>query len=285
MDDSVTRRAIHVMDGKGAFEDVGLIVEEPLEIRVNGMPRAVVMRTPGYEMELAAGFCLTEGIVDSYAEIIGLDFCSNVSENAGNVVNVVVDPEYALDIAGGGCGPAGDTLRRDVSRTLPSRSSCGICGVRMLEDLDRRLMPLDAGPEVGMELLVSLQHRMLDHQRLFKTTRGGTHAVAHARMSGELIVVREDVGRHNALDKVIGHAMMEGIDCRDTVVLLSSRISFEMVQKAVRARIPVVAAVSAATTLAVELAGRMGCTLAGRLRERSMTVYTHPERIRGINLA
>ena len=247
--------------------------EEPLEIRVNGTPYAVIMRTPGHELELATGFCLTEGVIDSYSQIIHIGFCAEAGENSGNVINVLT--------ATGGEGGGGLSPRRNAARTLPSRSGCGICGVRMLDDLNLSLTPLEAGPAVKASALVGMQYLMLEHQRLFKSTRGGTHAVMLARVGGGLVVVREDVGRHNAMDKAIGFALQNGIDCRDCVALLSSRISFEMVQKAVRARIPVVAAISAATSLAAELASRTGCTLVGRLRDQDMFIYTHPHRILG----
>ncbi len=269
MDQYVELPAQHLKDGAKTSEDVPLIVEEPLEIRVNGLPYAVVMRTPGHEMELAAGFCLTEGIVDSFPDILSMGFCPNEADELKNIVQVIVKNASDID------GP------RRNARVLSSRSSCGLCGVQMLEDLDRRLSPLEDGPEVKAEDLVRMQYGMLEQQELFRTTWGGSHAVALAGAGGEIIVVREDLGRHNAMDKVIGHAMMNGIDCRRCVALISGRISFEMVQKAVRAKIAVVAAISAATSLAVNLAERTGCTLVGRLRDRDMLIYTHPSRILG----
>ncbi len=247
-----------------------LVVEEPLEIRVNGTPHAVLMRTPGDDLELAAGFCLTEGVIESYREIIHVGYCEESGGEAGNVINVLTDK--------GGEGPP--TPPR-TGRTLPSRSGCGVCGIRMLDDLRLDLPPLGPGPAIKAATLIGMQYLMLEEQTLFKTTWGGTHAVALARSDGELIVVREDVGRHNAMDKVVGFALQNGIDCRDCIALLSSRISFEMVQKAVRAGIPAVAAISSATSLAAELAEASGCTLVGRLRDRDMLIYTHPHRVLG----
>ncbi len=267
LDQYVELPVVHIKDGAKTPEDVPLIVEEPLEIRVNGLPYAVVMRTPGHEMELAAGFCLTEGIVDSFPDILSMGFCPNETEELKNIVQVIVK----------NAPQEGDS--RPGPRAMSSRSSCGLCGVRMLEDIGRRLSRIEGGPEIKAEDLVRMQYAMLERQDLFRTTRGGAHAVALADTGGKVIVVREDLGRHNAMDKVIGHAMMSGIDCRRCVALISGRISFEMVQKAVRAKIAVVAAVSAATSLAVNLAERMGCTLVGRLRDRDMVVYTHSSRI------
>ena len=265
MDRFIERSARRTRDGIPTDEAVPLVVEEPLEIRVNGAPYAVVMRTPGNEFELAAGFCLTEGVVDSHSEITHIGFCSEAGANSGNIVNVLTDTGV------------GHSPRR--SGALASRTGCGICGVRMLDDLEIGLNRLSDGPAVSASALVAMQYAMFERQELFKATWGGTHAVMLARAGGDIIVVREDVGRHNAMDKAIGWSMENGVDPRDCVALLSSRISFEMVQKAVRAGIPVVAAISTATSLAVELAERTGCTLVGRLRDRDMLVYTNPGRI------
>lgn len=148
----------------------------------------------------------------------------------------------------------------------------------MMEDLDRRVSPLPEGGEFPVSSIVKLQRRMSEQQNLWRLT-GGAHAAALAKSDGEVLVTREDVGRHNALDKVIGFAMLQGIECQDCMALLSGRSSFEMVQKAVRARIPVIVGVSAPTSLSVDLAERLGCTLVGRLRGAKMVVYTHRERI------
>ncbi len=224
------------------------------------------MRTPGEDFDLAAGFCLTEGVVESYGGIIHLGYCGEAGGEAGSVVNVLTDSEAPK--------PRPD-------RAMESRSGCGICGVRILDDLRLRVPVLESGFTIEASSLASMQYHMLEQQRLFKSTWGGTHAVALAHRDGQLIVVREDVGRHNAMDKVIGCAIRSGIDCGKCAVLMSSRISFEMVQKAVRAGITLVAAISTATSLAVELAESSGCTLVGRLRDDDMYVYTHPYRVLG----
>ncbi len=245
-----------------------LIAEEPLEIRVNGAPYAVTMRTPGNEVELVAGFCLTEGIVDSFDEIGTIGFCQDGTGDTENVVTVSISAAAA-----GRMDRAGGTARSRVSIT-----GCGICGVQTIEDLSVSLSRLQPGCTVEAGRIVELQYQMSDHQTLSRMTRGA-HACALSDGKGRLLVVREDVGRHNALDKVIGYAMLNHIDTSSCVVMLSSRISFEMVQKAIRARFPIVAALSAATTLAVDLARRFDCTLVGLLRDRSMVVYTGAERI------
>ncbi len=268
-----TIKATEIKGAETGEADIGLVVEEPLEIRINGEPFATIMRTPGCEMELAAGFCFTEGIVDSFSEILTIGFCTDAEETQ-NVVNVMVAAQAAERPAGG--DPADP--RKSSARKLESRSSCGLCGVRMLDDINKRLTPLPDGPVVKAADIIKMQYLMTEKQELQKLTKG-THAVALVRADGELIAVREDVGRHNALDKVIGHALTRGVDCAGCVAILSGRISFEMAQKAVRAGIPIVAAVSAATALAVQLAERLNCTLVGRLRDDCMTVYTHGERI------
>jgi len=272
-----TARPVLQLDDRCAVErDDLVIVEEPLEIRHNGAPYAVIMRTPGHEMELVAGFCLTEGLVDSLSQILSMGFCAEAEDQMDNVANVICSPDPT---GPGSCsGSCGTPVAPRGPRALASRSSCGICGTRMIEELDHHVSPLPEGGEFPVSNIVKLQHRMSEQQRLWRLT-GGAHAVALARSDGEVLVVREDVGRHNALDKAIGFAMLQGINCRDCMVLLSGRISFEMVQKAVRARIPVVIGVSAATSLSVDLADRLRCTLVGRLRGERMVIYTHPGRI------
>ena len=271
--DAVRTKPVIIHDGVRAQEQKAtLLVEEPLEIRINGKPYAVIMRTPGNEMELAAGFCLTEGIIDSFSEIHTIGFCADAPAGMQNIVNVMVSQQA--------CGredEAAEPSARAV-RKMASRSSCGLCGVEMLQDVEKKVAPLQTGLRIPSKNFYRMLNRMLEFQELYGSTKAA-HAAGIFYPGGEPIVVREDVGRHNALDKVIGHALMKGLDCSRLVALLSSRISFEMVQKALRARIPVVAAVSAATALAVELGERNGCTLIGRIREGSSIIYTHPDRI------
>ncbi len=272
----IVRPVVRVDDGAQVEQEDLVIVEEPLEIRVNGKPYAVVMRTPGHEMELAAGFCLTEGLVDSFTEILSMGFCAEAQDQMRNVVNVMCSSNTMASSASS--GSTGASPAPSGHRTLASRSSCGICGVRMIEDLDHRVSALPEGGRFPVPSIVGLQQQMSGRQALWRLT-GGTHAAALAKADGEVLVVREDVGRHNALDKVIGFAILGGINCQDSMVLLSGRISFEMVQKAARARIPVVVGVSAPTSLSVDLAESLRLTLVGRLRGSRMVIYTHPERI------
>jgi FdhD protein len=273
--DSFVRRQALVISGTDSENSAAdLILEEPLEIRLNGDPFAVVMRTPGHEVELAIGFSLTEGLLESYDDVLSVVFCPDTEEEAqANVVDV------RLRTCAGAETHPGFTPLRARTRTIPSRSGCGLCGVQVLEDIEQWLAPLDPGPVIDVDEIVRLNRWMSEQQSLSRTTTGA-HAAALAQIGGAPIMVREDVGRHNALDKLIGAAAIQKIDCAHCVVLLSSRVSFEMVQKAARARIPVVVGVSAATSLAVDLAGRLNCTLVGRLRGPNMVVHSHPERIR-----
>jgi len=271
MDPVIVRPVLLNEQGESKKLQAPVVVEEPLEIRINGNPCAVIMRTPGHEMELAAGFCLTEGIVDSFAEIHSIGFCSDAPAGMQNIVNVIVSRSRD------GQAERAEAPARAV-RVLPSRSSCGLCGVEMLADVGKKVAPVQGNFLVSGGNFYRMMNRMVELQEIFGSTRAA-HAAGLFYPEGEPVAVREDVGRHNALDKVIGHGLMQGLDCSRCVAVLSSRISFEMVQKALRARIPVVAAVSAATSLAVDLAERSGCTLIGRVRGHSMVIYTHPERV------
>lgn len=262
MDSFVKKQVIIRDNGNSNGLGASLIVEEPLEIRVNGTSYVVAMRTPGYDKELAAGLCFTEGIVNSLSEIKAVEFCADAKENAQNIINVTVE-----HVSGGVSG-----------RGIDSRSSCGLCGVRMLDDIEKNTVPVVSDLRVRTEDLFVMMDRMSDQQKLSKMTRTAQAAGLFYSVD-ETVVVCEDVGRHNALDKVIGYALMNGIDCSRCVVTLSSRVSFEMVQKAVRAGIPIMAAVSAATSLSVNLAERMNCTLAGLVRDNNLVIYTHQERI------
>src|SRR5215212_6237934 len=230
-------------------------VELPLEIRLNGSPVAVTMRTPGHDFELAAGFLFGEGIVDSAPEV-------TLSEDlAANVVDVR---------AAGAAPPA--------ARRFYTTSSCGICGKGALEEVEAIAPRVEGGPSIERALLASLPDRL--RQPGFGRT-GGLHATGLFDAAGELRVVREDVGRHNAMDKVVGSALLGGgVPLADSVLCVSGRLAFELVQKAVRAGAPLLVGVGAPTSLAVELADDRGLTLAGFAREGRVNVYTHPGRIR-----
>ena len=241
--------------------------EEPLEIRIEGRSVAVTMRTPGYDRELAAGFLLAEGIVKSAKDIFDITTCVAAgTKSAGNAVDV-------------GLAHSGSFDANKLSRHVFTTSSCGLCGKTTIESVMKRHRPLRDNVRVPAELLLSLPRRLSQEQKTFQTT-GGLHACALFDSKGRLVVVREDVGRHNALDKLIGFALLEKLTpLRGHIALLSGRASFEMMQKAHAAGIPVVAAISAPSSLAVEFAKESGQTLAGFLRGRSMNVYAGAKRI------
>jgi FdhD protein len=241
-----------------------------MEIRVHGPgqdpgPLAVTMRTPGNDFDLAVGFCLTEGILDGADDLDTVTYCvAGEGEQEFNVVTV--------------------TLRRPVVLDAPERrfvanASCGLCGKTTLDEVEQHCVPVAAGPVVARSIVASLPDRLLAGQTVFEVT-GGLHATGLFTPGGELIALREDVGRHNALDKLIGHATLERrLPLSGEVLMVSGRVSFEIVQKAAIAGIPIVCAVSAPSSLAVEAANRFGQTLVGFVREQRANVYTHPERV------
>ena len=259
-------------DGAFTGKSDRLAVEEPLEMRLatDAAPStlSITMRTPGHDFELVAGFLLAEGIVDTRAQILDIAYC--VAEDARpeqrfNVVTVVLD---------------GAPGRASVERLVMTSSACGICGTASIEALRLAGHPsFGPGPFFDFGLLASFPDRLRAGQRAFTET-GGVHGIALLDATGEVLCLREDVGRHNAVDKVVGWAMLQGLlPLSETALMVSGRISFEIVQKAARAGIPVVAAVSAATSLAVRLAEETGMTLVGFLRGGNCTIYSGRERI------
>jgi FdhD protein len=252
-------------------------VEEPLEIRIAGDPVAVTMRTPGDDGELALGFLYAEGIVEGAADVGGLAHCGRPGEEGfGNVLEVTAAAGTALDV---------EKVARSRRGTLTT-AACGVCGRRSIDDLLQVCAPLDPGPRLTGALVQAAVEAMRGGQALFART-GATHAAAAHAADGALLVMREDVGRHNAVDKVMGallkaHLVGRGASPGDrapALLAVSGRASFEMVQKALRARIPILASVSAPTTLAVDLAVRGGLTLAGFVRGGRLNLYAHPERL------
>ncbi len=242
--------------------------EEPLEIRLGSASLAVVMRTPGHDEELARGFLVTERVVRSPSEIASVRHCSIVPDPAAedNVVEVRLQPGVAVDL---------DALRRN----LYASSSCGICGKATIENVFRSAPPLVDPACFEATFFYPLPDRLRRVQVVFAET-GGLHAAGLFAPDGELVVSREDVGRHNAVDKVIGWALREDrLPLRGHVLLVSGRIAFEIVQKALAARIPVVAAVSAPTSLAVQFAERANMTLVGFLRGTGLNVYGQLDRV------
>lgn len=249
-----------------------LVVEEPLEIRVNGKPLAVTMRTPGSDVELAQGFLLTEGLIAGRADIASVRYCNSAGPDGVNTYNVL-----DVDLAPGVVLPD-----MGIERNFYTTSSCGVCGKASLDAIVQRTRhsPADDPVRVDTTTLAALPTTLRAAQKVFATT-GGLHAAGLFTAAGELLVVREDVGRHNAVDKVIGWAVeQQRAPLAGTVLLVSGRASFELVQKAVMAGIPVLAAVSAPSSLAVDLARDSGLTLVGFLRGQSMNVYTHDQRVR-----
>jgi FdhD protein len=260
-----------VGDSSAAREDV-LAVEEPLEIRVGGRSLAVTMRTPGHDVDLAAGFLVSEAVITLGEHFRAARYCAGATDeglNTYNILDVTLAP---------GVPPPDPSLERSFYTT----SSCGLCGkasidaVRTQSAYDVR----DDALRVDAELLTDFPRKLRAGQAVFEMT-GGLHAAAlFDGTSGEMLVLREDVGRHNAVDKVVGWALKEDrLPLRGTVLMVSGRASFELTQKALMAGIPVLAAVSAPSSLAAELATEVGMTLVGFIRGNSMVIYAGEERI------
>ncbi|WTP61490.1 formate dehydrogenase accessory sulfurtransferase FdhD [Streptomyces phaeochromogenes] len=271
------RKVIRIRDGAVSTRPDTLVAEEPLEIRLNGKPLAITMRTPGDDFALAAGFLVSEGVLGAAEELQNIVYCAGATvdgSNTYNIVDVRTAPGVVIpDI----------TLERNVYTT----SSCGLCGKASLDAVRTTARwsiddtAGDTAPPVRLEpeLLASLPDRLRAAQRVFDRT-GGLHAAALFTEDGELVDIREDVGRHNAVDKLVGRALQNGsLPLSRTVLLVSGRASFELAQKAVMAGIPFLAAVSAPSSLAVDLAAESNLTLVGFLRGTSMNVYAGEHRI------
>jgi FdhD protein len=266
----------HVTADDAVARPETLVVEEPLEIRVNGKPITVTMRTPGSDVELAQGFLLTEGVITRRDDVLTVRYCKGAGPdsdqfqaNTYNVLDVTLAPGVAMPDV-------------DVTRNFYTTSSCGVCGKASLDAV--RLIskhgPGDDPSLVAAETLSAMPEKLRDAQKVFAST-GGLHGAALFDLDGTTLAVREDIGRHNAVDKVIGWALeADRIPLTGAVLLVSGRASFELTQKAVMAGIPVLAAVSAPSSLAVDLASQSGLTLVAFLRGDSMNVYTRPDRIK-----
>jgi FdhD protein len=254
-----------------SFERDTLAGEEPLEIRVGGRSLAVTMRTPGADFDLAAGFLVSEGVIAQKEDLVTMRYCAGAVDGV-NTFNVL-DLTLASDVA-----PPDDSMARAFFTT----SSCGLCGKASIDAVRTRsrFNVSDDELRVDTTLLASLPERLRAAQKVFEKT-GGLHAAALFDAStGDILVVREDVGRHNAVDKVVGWALREGrLPLRGSVLLVSGRSSFELVQKAVMAGISTLCSVSAPSSLAVDLAQESGMTLVGFLRDPSMVVYAGAERV------
>jgi FdhD protein len=249
---SVRRRVVRISPSRVVRRPDTLAVEEPMELHVNGRGLAVTMRTPGADVELAHGFLLTEGVITATADILTARYCNSVDAAGRNTYNV-------LDVALAGHVPAPTS---SLERNFYSTSSCGVCGKASLEAVRTRTAFPPYGDQVTVspETLAALPDVLRAAQRVFDTT-GGLHAAGLFAADGSLLAAREDVGRHNAVDKVLGWAMLVGrVPARGCVLVVSGRASFELVQKAAMAGVPVLAAVSAPSSLAVELAEQVGVT-------------------------
>ena len=269
-----TSARIVAYDGDKVRETVDdLATEEPLEIRLVAGKQmrslAVTMRTPGNDFELAAGFLLGEGVVTRHQEIAGISYCIDPqvdAEQRYNIVNVQLSPD-AL--------PPLERLERHFTMS----SACGVCGKANIEALQTRAARIDDPVRISLQHVAQLPEKMRHAQRVFEST-GGLHAAALFDATGTLLVLREDVGRHNALDKIVGWALLNGrLPLHGCVLLVSGRASYELVQKSIVARIPIICAVSAPSSLAVDLAQNFGVTLLGFVRGARANVYAGRERI------
>ena len=238
--------------------------EEPLEIRVRGRSIAVTMRTPGHDQELAAGFLFTEGLLHERTDLIEMAYCQQgEAAQHPNTLNVFLAPSVEVNF-------------ERLTRHVFASSSCGLCGKASIESVHQHFAPIESSITLGAQALFRLPELLRAAQSAFERT-GGLHAAAVFNSDGQMLVAREDVGRHNAVDKVIGHGFWQGLlPFSKHVLLVSGRASFEIMQKALAARLPIVAAVSAPSSLAVEFARESQQTLVGFLRGKSMNIYSSP---------
>ncbi|MFL2910363.1 MAG: formate dehydrogenase accessory sulfurtransferase FdhD [Limisphaerales bacterium] len=245
--------------------------EEPLEIRVKGESIVVTMRTPGHDEELAIGFLLAEGVITNSSDVLEIAYCQQGEASLHkNILNVFLSPEVEINL---------DRLKRNVYAS----SSCGLCGKASIESLQNIFEPLNKIETViSVDKILTLAQKLRAKQSTFDKT-GGLHAAGIFDRNGELLVLREDIGRHNAVDKILGHLFLKNrMPLEDCVLMVSGRASFEIIQKSLAGRVGIICAVSAPSSLAVDMAKESGQTLIGFLRERKFNVYSHKERISGI---
>jgi len=266
-----TVRTLAVREGASVERPDVLAAEEPMEIRVEGPGQAAVsvavtMRTPGGDFELAVGFLYTEGLIAGSRDVRRVSYCEDLAPQEQHYNVVTVELASAFN-------------EGDLRRNFFANSSCGICGKATLEDIEVHCDVLGPGPIVQGSVITSLPDALRAGQRVFDRT-GGLHAAGLFTPQGELLALREDVGRHNAVDKIVGGSLLAGeLPLAARVLQVSGRIGFEIVQKAARAGIALVGAVGAPSSLAVEAAERLGMTVLGFVREGRFNVYTHPERV------
>ena len=266
----VTRLSAH---GRVHVSDLAA-AEEPLEIRLHGRRYAVIMRTPGADRALAAGFLLSERVIHSGDDIGAVEHCRHPDRR---------EAHHVVDVFLTGAAAARAAEAVDGVRHLVANSACGVCGRATIDDLRRDLEPIAGAAAIDLDLVRSLTPRLRATQAAFDET-GGLHGAAIFAASGELLTSAEDVGRHNAVDKTIGQLLLADASPTEppAALVVSGRVAFEIVQKAWLARIPVLVAVSAPTTLAIDLAREAGITLIGFARGDSLNIYTHEARIRGV---
>jgi len=260
----------------GEWSDVpdAVVTEEPLQLMLDGRPLSVVMRTPGEDIELALGLMFAEGIARSLDDVRLMRISAESGETASEItVDASIVDSNQVDIH------LARAPRRKPERSMLASSACGVCGAVLIEDLRRDLAELPAGPVVDPALLTGLVERMRSRQGVFERT-GGLHAAGLFDPSGELICMRQDIGRHNAVDKVVGRMLLDGrLPMRDAILVVSGRAGYEIVQKSITAGIPVLAAVGAPSSLAVALSREFNQTLIGFLRGERFNVYAAPNRL------
>lgn len=266
MENHLNHSMILWRNGESNVENQELIFEEPLSIRVQGKAYSVVMRTPGEELAHAAGFCLAEGLVDQPEDIVSLGFCDG---NDTNVVTVTLTPARQKLI--------GNQLDR---RQYISQTSCGICGKQLVEELQQMLLPVENKTRIDASMALACLDKLSHHQPLRAKTRAA-HAAALFDPEYNLLSIAEDVGRHNALDKVVGKLFLEKTLEKVAFLVLSSRISYELVQKAARAKIAIILAISRPTALAVSLASALNMTLASRAKNNGLYIYCGATKLLG----
>src|SRR5438046_3471875 len=260
----------------GAWSEVpdAVVTEEPLQLMLDGVPLSVVMRTPGEDIELALGLMFAEGIVRSLDAIGHVRISAESGETASGIsVDSSLVESNQIDVQ------LTEAPRRRPERSMLSRSACGLCGAVLIEPLRRDLAQLPAGPTIDPALLPPLVERLRSGQGVFERT-GGLHAAGLFSSGGDLICMREDIGRHNAVDKVVGRMLLDGrLPARDAILVVSGRAGYEIVQKSITAGMPVLAAVGAPSSLAVALSREFNQTLVGFLRGERFNVYAAPERL------
>ncbi len=279
MEQTYTKQVIRWNQSESIQIEDDLVVEEPLEIRVGEQSLIVVMRTPGHDFELAAGFLFTESLIKTVDDIEIIAYCqeddiiTETKEQTSdfdvrqNIVNVRLTEQLDLEEQSG------------WQRNFHANASCGLCGKMTIESVKHQINPLNSVYPLQQKIFYKLNDKLRTAQSVFEKT-GGLHAAGLFDENGKLIIIREDIGRHNAVDKVIGQALLsEMIPLEKHILMVSGRASFEIVQKALFARIPIIVAVSAASTLAVDLAEEGNLTLIGFMRGQQMSVYSCPERI------